>query len=167
MVIGPKSGKTISCVPEVYAKGAGLRHDVYATCFPTTIDGSSQKSQWEVNAVSTVVNDCSCSQSSVGQDDGKKALSVNWKNRSATKAVRRDKDVVPLNGIYRHREAIVVLQLWALGDWTGMLHIGHVVTRLARSMRTRHSFHEVRLLSYIISFGACTTTHCPLTFGSQ
>ena len=161
IAIGHRSGKTIFCVPEVYAKGVGLRHNVCPTCFPTTINGSSRKSQWEVNTVSSVVNDCS--QSSFGQDDGKKALSVNWKNRSATKAVRRDKDV--LNGIYRHRGAI-----WCYScghSVTGMLHFGHVVTRLARSTRTRHSFHEVRLLSYIISFGACTTTHRPLTFGSQ
>jgi hypothetical protein len=32
-------------VPEVYAKVMRLRHDVCATCFPTTIDKSSQKNR--------------------------------------------------------------------------------------------------------------------------
>jgi len=58
-------------------------------------------------------------------------LSVNWQNRLARKAVRRDKDVVPSNGIYRHRamQSVCYSCGHSMDPWT--MYIGHVVTRLA------------------------------------
>lgn len=48
-------------------------------------------------------------------------LSVNWQNRSATKAVGRDKDVVQAQG-----NLCVVLQLWSLDG--PMDHVPTLVT---------------------------------------
>jgi len=71
-----------------------------------------------VNAVSSIVNDCTVDPNR-RPDDGK-MLSVNWQNRSATKAVGRDKDVVQAQG------NLCVLQLWALDG--PMDHVPTLVT---------------------------------------